>query len=228
MTATLEQVPATSTKTKCYVQYGCSTCTPDGWLNFDCSPSFRLQRIPLLGRFAPGERPPGRVLFGDICRGLPVPDNSADAVYCSHVLEHLSLNDVGVALRNTYRILRPGGIFRFVLPDLHVLAQEYLDSNAPDAATSFMDNACLGVHDRARGLSHFLRSWLGNSKHLSMWDFPSMSAKLVAAGFTNIRKAALGDYPDELFARVEHPIRWDRLSFGVHCVKPGSTPAAGH
>ena len=71
---------------------------------------------------------PQNVEFGDIVRGLPIEEGSCRAIYCSHVLEHLALDDFRVALHNTYRYLAPEGVFRFVVPDLKVLATDYVTS----------------------------------------------------------------------------------------------------
>src|SRR5687767_11842143 len=95
-----------------YVQYGCGMCCPESWVNFDASPTLRMQRIPVLGKLAPGPRFPKAVRYGDIVKGLPVADASCDGMYCQHVLEHLSLADCRAALRNTLRALKPGHIFR--------------------------------------------------------------------------------------------------------------------
>lgn len=99
-----------------YIQYGCGRSAPKNWRNFDASPTLRFERIPFLGRLYTKNdfRFPGNVEYGDIVKGLPVPDNSCKAVYCSHVLEHLSLWDFRMALKNTYKILQKGGIY-FVL-----------------------------------------------------------------------------------------------------------------
>ena len=78
-----------------YVQYGCGQSCPDGWINFDASPTLRLQRLPVIGRlFKRGATVfPDGVRFGDIVQGLPVPDGSVQGIYASHVLEHLSYAD---------------------------------------------------------------------------------------------------------------------------------------
>ena len=91
-----------------------------GWRNFDASPTLRIERLPLVGRFVKlnPQRFPDAVEYGDVVRGLPVPDASCAAVYASHVLEHLTLADFRVALAHTYRMLAPRGLFRLVVPDL--------------------------------------------------------------------------------------------------------------
>lgn len=54
---------------------------------------------------------------GDAC-SLPFHDDSLNYVVCSHVLEHVA-NPVA-ALREWYRVVRPGGIVYFVVPDRRV------------------------------------------------------------------------------------------------------------
>ena len=110
----------TSIEGDLYVQYGCGESSPDGWLNFDASPTLMAQRIPFLGNFIRRDKIafPKSVKFGDVRRGLPVGDKSCAGVYASHVLEHLALDDFHTALKETFRILKPGGRFRALVPDL--------------------------------------------------------------------------------------------------------------
>jgi predicted SAM-dependent methyltransferase len=62
----------------------------------------------------------------DLRKGLPYPDGSFDAVYTSHVLEHLSPETAKASLREQFRVLKSGGIIRVVVPDLEGIVQEYL------------------------------------------------------------------------------------------------------
>lgn len=39
-------------------------------------------------------------------------------VYCSHAIEHLCALDVGVALKEFFRVLAPGGVVMLIVPDL--------------------------------------------------------------------------------------------------------------
>lgn len=189
-------------------------------MNFDVSPALRLQRVPVLGRFFVGKfgRFPGNVLYGDIIQGLPVLASTADAVYCSHVLEHLSLQDLRVALKNVLGLLKPGGVFRFVLPDLEFLASEYLKNATSDACSWFMRESYLGKEIRARGLSGLRRDYFGNSLHLWMWDFKGLAAELESCGFRDVRRACFADSPDPMFYWVEDESRW-RNALGMECRK---------
>ena len=201
-----------------YVQYGCGLSAPQGWLNFDASPTLRVQKLPLVGLLrVPGATVfPANVRYGDILKGLPVEAGSCRAVYCSHVLEHLSLSDFRLALLNTKAVLAEGGLFRLVVPDLRAAAQRYVADPSDTAASRFMTETYLGVTERPKGMGGFLRSWLGNTHHLWMWDYPSLSRELATAGFKDIRLARMGDSGEPMFAAVEEESRWAD-SVGVEC-----------
>jgi len=197
-----------------YVQYGCGICAPPGWLNFDASPRLRLERIPGLRetlRSTMGLLFPANVCFGDIVRGLPVRKKSACGVYCSHVLEHLARDDLAPALRNTIQILRPGGIFRLVVPDLYWRALQYVaavESGQSLAADEFMIAANLGRCAQPKNIVSLARVCLGHSAHLWMYDFAGLKLRLEEAGFVAIRRCDLGDARDRMFDLVEESGRF--------------------
>src|SRR4051812_24771119 len=114
-----------------YVQYGCGHSAPVEWINFDISPTLRIQKTPIIGSLFKKQLNttfPDNVRYGDIVKGLPIEENKCDGLYCSHVLEHLSLFDFRKALSNSYKILKPGGIFRCVIPDLEFSARKYIQN----------------------------------------------------------------------------------------------------
>ena len=103
-----------------FVQYGCGFSAPNSWRNFDASPTLRFERVPVLGRLYTrnSSRFPENVEHSDIVKGLLLSDESCKAIYCSHILGHLSLTDCKIALTNTFRVLRNDSVFRLVVPDL--------------------------------------------------------------------------------------------------------------
>jgi hypothetical protein len=145
------------------------------------------------------------------------------------VLEHLSYEDAIRALRSSLALLRPGGTFRLVVPDLHARAARYLAAAAsgePQAADSFLDGAGLGSRQRLRGARGLVRSLLGNSQHLWMWDERSMRSVLEAVGFVNIRRCRLGDNQDPMFAAVEQESRFfdgQSPELAMECQRPGDS-----
>ncbi|MEM6803266.1 MAG: methyltransferase domain-containing protein [Bacteroidota bacterium] len=212
------------TQEKSYVQYGCGLSAPEEWKNFDVSPTLRIQKTPIIGKVLRGQLNvvfPDNVFYGDIIKGLPVADNSCDGAYCSHTLEHLSLADFRMALQNTYRILKPGGIFRCVVPDLEVLAKRYikdLDKGEKEASISFIRNTLLGVPQRSRGFKGLLKSAFGNAHHLWMWDHTSLALELEKVGFKDIRKCEFNDSKDEMFKLVEDKDRFVNAAC-IECYK---------
>lgn len=210
--------------TKKYVQFGCGLSAPKEWLNFDVSPTLLIQEIPIIGTILKSKLNvvfPRNVLFGDIVKGLPIDNYSCDGLYCSHTLEHLSLNDCREALKNSYKILKKGGIFRCIVPDLEFAARSYLkelDNGDNLASLNFMNNTLLGVNERPRGLKGLLSSFFGNSHHMWMWDSNSLSEELKIAGFTQIRVCKFNDSEDEMFRFVEDINRF-KHSVALECTK---------
>ena len=193
-----------------YVQYGCGLSAPQTWLNFDSSPTLRFERLPIVGRLYTrnAQRFPENVRYGDIVAGLPIPEAGCCGIYCSHVLEHLSLDEFRIALRNTYAHLRPGGVFRLVVPDLEQLARNYLVDADSAASIHFLESSGLGTKHRSRTPSALVARALGTSAHLWMWDEKPMRAELQRAGFESIRRAAFGDSEDARFKEVEQADRF--------------------
>lgn len=71
---------------------------------------------------------------------LPFDDNSFDAVYHSHLLEHFPKCYAPKFTGECFRILRPGGIIRVVVPDLEQIVRVYL--NLLEKADQGDDEAC--------------------------------------------------------------------------------------
>lgn len=90
------------------INLGCGKTWHEAWLNYDLSP----------------EDPAVRAI--DLSASLPFTDASTDAIYHSHVLEHLEPAAARRLLTECHRVLRPRGIVRVVVPDLAVHARCYL------------------------------------------------------------------------------------------------------
>jgi methyltransferase family protein len=214
MTIFASAPPEKSRGKSLYVQYGCGWSAPGEWTNFDSSMTLRWERLPVLGRYTKNsQRFPGNVEFGDIVKGLPVPDESCRGLYASHVLEHLTPHDFHKALHNTYRILLKSGAFRLVLPDLERCARDYiarLDRGDRDANSQFLRDTNLGCERPARGLLGAAKRLFNTlDPHLWMWDEVSLKSSLKDHGFQQIRRCQFGDSEDAMFSFVENPDRFE-------------------
>jgi predicted SAM-dependent methyltransferase len=214
-----------------YVQYGCGFSVGKGWINYDNSPSIRIGKIPVLSRIslmAGAVKFPAEVRFGDVRNGPLAETGTCSGIYASHVLEHLSLDDFEIAIRNTYSMLKPNGIFRLIVPDLAERARRYVeefDRKSNTANNVFLETTRLGQKSRPRGIKGALRSVFGNAEHRWMWDEFSIKAKLTNAGFVSIRRCKFNDCSDENFRNVEELSRFydNRLELeelAMECRRP--------
>jgi len=89
----------------------------------------------------------------DICN-LPFEDNSYDVVFCNHVLEHI--DDDAKAMKELYRVMKPGGLGVFQVPQDTARKETYEDSNI---TSSEERKVHFGQYDHVRvyGMDYFDR-----------------------------------------------------------------------
>lgn len=91
-----------------YLNLGCGSRFIESWVNIDF-----VSHSPY-------------VIAHNLLNGIPLPDNSVDVVYHSHVLEHFPKDSADPFIRECYRVLKPGGIIRIAVPELEQLARNYI------------------------------------------------------------------------------------------------------
>lgn len=99
-------------------------------------------------------RPPDQIpdLICDVGREyLPYRDGSVDTVVFHHVLEHFGCGEADEALRDAWRVLRPGGSLLVFVPDMRRLAGRWLNGEIDDY--TFMVNA-YGAYQGEEGDRH--------------------------------------------------------------------------
>lgn len=89
----------------------------------------------------------------DICQ-LPFEDNSFDMILCNHVLEHIP--DDQKAMQELYRVLKPGGLGIFQIPQDRSRATTFQDNSITDPKERA---AIFGQYDHVRvyGMDYFDR-----------------------------------------------------------------------
>lgn len=191
---------------------GCGDSCPEQWENIDASLSLRISKIPLVGRsilsLIGTHQWSDSIQYGDIVRGLPQKKEQCQLIFACHMLEHLSIEDFQYAMQNFYFCLKPGGIFRVIVPDLEQYINTYkvhrADATLSDkAAHKFMMESWLGHRGRRNSFPHRLTEGFSNSRHQWMWDEPSLKAAFIQHGFQNVRRSYYGDWLDSRFAAVE-------------------------
>jgi predicted SAM-dependent methyltransferase len=104
------QSPGIKQGLKPRLNLGCGSQVHPEWTNVDIMP-----------------RHPG-VINHDLNKQMPFEDESFEAVYHSHVLEHLTKEQGKAFLAECFRVLKHGGILRVVVPDLERIARLYLEN----------------------------------------------------------------------------------------------------
>ena len=66
-----------------------------------------------------------KLYWRDLTDKIPLTDNSIDIVFSSHFLEHLTKTKGEQFLNDIYRIMKPGGLVRILVPDLDLAIQKF-------------------------------------------------------------------------------------------------------
>ena len=91
-----------------YLNLGCGLRFHPDWVNIDIN-----YKNP-------------KIINYDVRKGIPFSDGTFDAVYSSHLIEHLSRDEALTLLKECYRVLKPSGVIRVAVPDLEQICRMYL------------------------------------------------------------------------------------------------------
>ncbi len=185
------------------VNFGCNHDARPGHINIDGSPTVLLARyLPLPARFFG----PTRTSFVKAVRALKIEyataknlamePHSVDGFYASHVLEHMPRAQCVTLLRKVRGWLRPGGVLRVVLPDLRLIAEEYLRGEY--GADRFIERTDLASTNR---------NPFALSKHMWMYDADSFHAILEQLDYANIARSEFGRSRIRELAELDIPER---------------------
>jgi predicted SAM-dependent methyltransferase len=139
----------------------------------------------------------------DLQRGLPFPDGSFDGVFSEHVLEHFTKQDGLLLAVEVARVLRPGGVFRVVVPDGEFVMRSYFDD--PEGLVRYRGSSGMDETGMDMVNSFFRQRY----EHQFMYDWLTMKRLLEHAGFQDVLRCAfresaatLGlEIDDEKYAR---------------------------
>ena len=90
---------------------GCGPFVIQGWLNTDIQCNYP------------------EVCYLNAGKPYPFPDKSFEYIFSEHLMEHLSIVEQTVMLKECYRILKPGGRIRLAMPNLHFIMDLYNHPN---------------------------------------------------------------------------------------------------
>jgi predicted SAM-dependent methyltransferase len=109
------------------LQFGAGDAVRRRWLNTDINSvedtDGKVSEPGALVRLAPDRY----YLQHDALEPLPIEDAAFARVYAEHFIEHLTLDEAIIWLKEVRRLLLPGGFVRVVTPDLRKYVEGYLD-----------------------------------------------------------------------------------------------------
>jgi predicted SAM-dependent methyltransferase len=157
------------------IQLGCGPHERAGWLNIDYRPSGPLGYDPAKG-----------FLNLDLRAGLPLPDASADLIFSSHFFEHLRHEHAVGLMRECRRVLKPGGVARFQMPDYDQAFKAYIERDPRVLAEG------IGKHGLLNHMPAYSRQWgdlISRAvyefyEHKYIWDAENLGTALRVAGFS--------------------------------------------
>jgi len=185
------------------INIGCGKTPTEGWINFDNSPSIMLANSLSKYFFAKifgflnkeqieniNWNKKNKIFFADAKKKIPLPNDSAECIYTSHMIEHLSREESISFLNEAFRVLEPGGILRISVPDLKLAVNSYIQTQDAD---NFMEKILLApppINTIKEKISLF---FTGYRQHQWMYDEKSLSKLIKKVGFRKILICKAGE-----------------------------------
>jgi len=148
----------------------------DGWINIDAN------------RFT------GKCdVWADLRNPLPFHDNTVDAIYSYHFIEHLPDTLLGFHFREMFRCLKPGGVFRVGGPNGDAAIQKFIEGDSAWFSDWPEKRKSIG--------GRFANFIFCRNEHMTILTFSYLKELAADAGFENIIqvKPVIETYFSEFF-----------------------------
>lgn len=167
------------------LQIGAGPSHKPKWLNTDIEPTREQVYLDATERF-------------------PLPDNSMHYIYSEHVIEHITYQQGLGMLKESYRVLAPGGKVRVATPNLLKFIGLFQETKTPEMQTYTLEKMRwhhwpVTPDPECYILNQQLRQW----GHQFVYTPKLLRASLEAAGFKDIKEFSAGESDDATFRSVE-------------------------
>jgi SAM-dependent methyltransferase len=150
-----------------HLHLGCGPKYLSGFVNIDANPRQRLD------------------IWLDVRGGLPFPSNSVDSIYSTHMFEHFYPDELDQLLEECFRVLKPRGGVRVVVPSLRNAIKAYSEARQG----WFYDSFPRHFDSLGGRFSNFV---FCDGQHRTAFDFDYLKEVLIRAGFHNVQESAEG------------------------------------
>ena len=167
------------------VNIGCGDgWSREGWLGMD----YRARRM-VYEKKEGAHR--GYDIDWNVLWGLPFGNETVEAIYMSHVLEHFTYNESCFITAECFRVLRRGGRMRVVVPDLDLYVTKFVEGNLPFFKNPRIAGGFwLGNLTDAFLMNFYSDPSYNNNCHKYAYNFENLSHRLRQQGFGMIERSA--------------------------------------
>ena len=131
----------------------------------------------------------------DICwditrKPYPLESGSLEGIYTEHCLEHIEFKDMKENLKEFYRLLKPGGVVRIVMPDGEIYLDIYQRRKQGSTELMPFEEGYISPMARINGIFR-------NHGHRFIYDFETMKRLMEEVGFKTIKKCSYRNGTDQ-------------------------------
>jgi predicted SAM-dependent methyltransferase len=131
-------------------------------------------------------------LYWDLRKGIPFPDASVDAIYSSHLFEHLTYQQGQSVLAESMRVLKPGGTFSICVPNARIYIEVYMGiKEVPDEFFGWRP-----AFNRTTAIDAVNYVAYMNGEHKYLFDIENLLHLLNLAGLTDVKERTLDPMVD--------------------------------
>lgn len=213
---------------------GCGIKCPDGWVNIDSSFGVYLSKKPLLSKILyvvvpkflgvlPTTSWPKNTTWMDLTKPFKFPENSVDYIYSSHTFEHFTYEESTFVLSECYKVLKPGGVLRIIVPDFESVVNKYFENKVTDptvAARKFHVNSGFFEIPVPNSFFPLIKFYFQKkNNHAFMYDEEGLKFQIKNAGFIDMVRKGYNDSLIPEVVKVERKSRFEN-AICIEAIKP--------
>jgi predicted SAM-dependent methyltransferase len=171
---------------------GCGSHILPGWLNTDYITKSKHTKSK-------------DVFHLDATKPFPFKDNEFEYIFSEHMIEHITYLDGMNMLKESFRVLKPGGILRIATPDLSFLIELFKTDKTKLQKDYIVDStnryiSYVPFYDETFVTNNYVRAW----GHKFIYSEKILRHSLENAGFKKIIRLDVSESQDENLGNLEN------------------------